>query len=102
MQGFDIVDGQASRALARVWKTTASRQQGWRAGGGTFGATLRYLKAVAAAGTTDATKAVAKMKELPIDDFYTKGTVHRPLRFEVGSWPRSRLANPCIQALARW
>ena len=42
---------------------------------GTYGATLHYLKAVAAAGTTDATQVVAKMKELPIDDFYTKGTV---------------------------
>src|SRR5690349_15819394 len=42
---------------------------------GTYGATLHYLKAVAAAGTTDATNVVAKMKELPIDDFYTKGTV---------------------------
>ena len=42
---------------------------------GTYGATLHYLKAVAAAGTTEATKVVAKMKELPIDDFYTKGTV---------------------------
>jgi branched-chain amino acid transport system substrate-binding protein len=42
---------------------------------GTYGATLHYLKAVAAAGTTDATAVVAKMKELPIDDFYTKGTV---------------------------
>ena len=42
---------------------------------GTYGGTLHYLKAVAAAGTTDATKVVAKMKELPIDDFYTKGTV---------------------------
>jgi hypothetical protein len=31
---------------------------------GTYGATLHYLKAVAAAGTTDATKVVAKMKEL--------------------------------------
>jgi branched-chain amino acid transport system substrate-binding protein len=42
---------------------------------GTYGATLHYLKTVAATGTTDATKVVAKMKELPIDDFYTKGTV---------------------------
>jgi len=42
---------------------------------GTYGATLHYLKAVAAAGTTDATTVVAKMKELPIDDFYTKGAV---------------------------
>src|SRR6188472_3961114 len=42
---------------------------------GTYGATLHYLKALAAAGTTDTTKVVVKMKELPIDDFYTKGTV---------------------------
>jgi len=42
---------------------------------GTYGATLHYLKAMAAAGSTDADKVVAKMKELPIDDFYTKGTV---------------------------
>ncbi len=42
---------------------------------GTYGATLHYLKAVAAAGTTDADKVAAKMKEIPVDDFYTKGTV---------------------------
>jgi branched-chain amino acid transport system substrate-binding protein len=42
---------------------------------GTYGGTLHYLKAVDAAGTTDATAVVAKMKEIPIDDFYTKGAV---------------------------
>jgi len=42
---------------------------------GTYGAVLHYLKAVAAAGTTDATKVVETMKALPIDDFYTKGRV---------------------------
>ena len=42
---------------------------------GTYGGTLHYLKAVQAAGTTEATKVVAKMKELPVDDFYTKATI---------------------------
>jgi branched-chain amino acid transport system substrate-binding protein len=42
---------------------------------GTYGGTLHYLKAVAAVGTTDATKVVGKMKEIPVDDFYTKGSV---------------------------
>ena len=42
---------------------------------GTYGGVLHYLKAVAAAGTTDATKVVAMMKEIPVDDFYTKGSV---------------------------
>jgi branched-chain amino acid transport system substrate-binding protein len=42
---------------------------------GTYGGVLHYLKAVAAAGTTDATAVVAKMKELPVDDFYTKARI---------------------------
>ena len=42
---------------------------------GTYGAVLHYLKAVAAAGTTDATKVVESMKALPVEDFYTKGRV---------------------------
>ena len=42
---------------------------------GTYGAVLHYLKAVQAANTTDATTIVKKMKEIPVDDFYTKGTV---------------------------
>jgi branched-chain amino acid transport system substrate-binding protein len=42
---------------------------------GTYGGTLHYLKAVAAAGTTEAGAVVAKMKEIPVEDFYTKGSV---------------------------
>jgi len=39
---------------------------------GTYGAVLHYLKAIKAAGTDEAKAVVAKMKELPINDFYTK------------------------------
>jgi len=39
---------------------------------GTYGATLHYLKAVKAAGTDEAKAVMAKMKELPINDFMTK------------------------------
>jgi branched-chain amino acid transport system substrate-binding protein len=42
---------------------------------GTYGGTLHYLKAVAAAGTTDASKVVEKMKEIPVDDFYTQAKI---------------------------
>jgi branched-chain amino acid transport system substrate-binding protein len=42
---------------------------------GTYGGTLHYLKAVAAAGTSEAGAVVAKMKEIPVEDFYTKGSV---------------------------
>jgi len=39
---------------------------------GTYGAVLHYLKAIKEAGTDEAKAVVAKMKELPINDFYTK------------------------------
>jgi len=39
---------------------------------GVYGAVSHYLKAMAAAGTDDGIKVVAKMRELPINDFMTK------------------------------
>jgi len=39
---------------------------------GTYGATMHYLKAVKAAGTDEAKAVMARMRELPINDFMTK------------------------------
>jgi branched-chain amino acid transport system substrate-binding protein len=39
---------------------------------GSYGATLHYLKAVQAAGTDEAEAVMKKMKEMPVNDFYTK------------------------------
>ena len=39
---------------------------------GTYGAVMHYLKAVKAAGTDDAKAVLAKMREMPINDFMTK------------------------------
>ena len=39
---------------------------------GTYGAALHYLKAVRAAGTSEAKAVMAKMRELPINDFMTR------------------------------
>jgi branched-chain amino acid transport system substrate-binding protein len=39
---------------------------------GVYGSIMHYLKAMAAAGTEDGPKVVAKMRELPINDFMTK------------------------------
>jgi len=44
---------------------------------GTYGAVTHYLKAIAAAGTDEAKAVVAKMKEMPVDDFMTKHGVIR-------------------------
>jgi len=39
---------------------------------GVYGAATHYLKAVQAAGTDDPVAVMAKMKEMPVNDFYTK------------------------------
>ncbi len=39
---------------------------------GVYGEVLHYLKAIKAAGTDDADKVLAKMREIPINDFMTK------------------------------
>lgn len=40
---------------------------------GVYGAVLHYLKAVKAAGTDEASKVMAKMRELPIEDVFVHG-----------------------------
>ncbi len=39
---------------------------------GVYSSTLHYLRAVEAAGTDDAATVIAKMKEMPIDDFFAR------------------------------
>ncbi|ODU60840.1 MAG: ABC transporter permease [Comamonadaceae bacterium SCN 68-20] len=46
-----------------------------------YSATMNYLKAVQAAGTTDADKVMAKLKSTPINDFYAKGQIRADGRF---------------------
>jgi branched-chain amino acid transport system substrate-binding protein len=45
---------------------------------GDYSAVNHYLKAVKAAGTTEATAVAAKMRELPVEDFMTHGAHIRP------------------------
>jgi len=40
-----------------------------------YSAVTQYLKAVQAAGSTDADKVMAQLKSTPIDDFYAKGVI---------------------------
>jgi len=45
---------------------------------GNYSSTMHYLKAVAAAGTDDTQKVMAKMREMPINDWFAKGGKIRP------------------------
>jgi hypothetical protein len=45
---------------------------------GTYASVLLYLKAVQAAGTDEGKAVAAKMRELPVNDFYNKNVKIRP------------------------
>jgi branched-chain amino acid transport system substrate-binding protein len=45
---------------------------------GTYPSVLHYLKAVQAAGTDEGKAVAAKMRELPVNDFYNKNVEIRP------------------------
>jgi branched-chain amino acid transport system substrate-binding protein len=56
----------SKRFLVRFGKMPTGPQAG------NYSSTIHYLKAVQAAGTTDATAVMAKMRETPINDFFAK------------------------------
>ncbi|MBR0938515.1 ABC transporter substrate-binding protein [Bradyrhizobium jicamae] len=56
----------SKRFFARYGKMPTMAQAG------TYSAVSHYLKSVAAAGTDDAKPVMAKMRELPVEDFYTR------------------------------
>ena len=62
----------SSRVLARRFMARSGGTPPNQIQAGVYSATRHYLKAVVAAGTVDGTAVAAKMKELPIDDAYSK------------------------------
>lgn len=72
---WDLDDG--TRAFSkRFYDTLHKMPNGLQAGA--YSATMHYLRAVDAAGTTDGDAVMAKMKEMPIHDFYAANGVVRP------------------------
>lgn len=75
-----------TRAFAKRYGEAFNGRMPNEAQSGTYSAVNHYLKAVAAAGTDEGEAVVAKMKELPVDDFQIKdvkiradGQVMRPM-----------------------
>jgi branched-chain amino acid transport system substrate-binding protein len=69
---WDMDDGK------RAWSERFFKRNGTmptQVHAGTYSSVLHYLKAVKAAGTTDAEAVMAKMRALPVDDFAFKGTI---------------------------
>ncbi|MBS0640536.1 MAG: ABC transporter substrate-binding protein, partial [Proteobacteria bacterium] len=72
---WDLDDG--TRAFAKRFQETLHKMpNGLQAGA--YSATLDYLKAVDAVGTTDADAVMAKLRETPIHDFYAHNGKIRP------------------------
>ena len=67
----------ATRAFARRFQEKMGRPP-TMIQAGDYSAVNHYLKAVRAAGTTDAAAVAAKMRELPVEDFMTHGGRIRP------------------------
>jgi branched-chain amino acid transport system substrate-binding protein len=63
---------------SRAWSKRFFERTGRMPGmvqAGTYSAVRHYLKAMAAAGTTEGRAVADKMRELPVDDFFAKGRV---------------------------
>jgi branched-chain amino acid transport system substrate-binding protein len=65
---WDLNDG--TRAFAKRWGEKMGGMVPGMLHAGSYCAAFHWLKAVKAAGTTDADAVVAKMKEIPVNDFY--------------------------------
>jgi branched-chain amino acid transport system substrate-binding protein len=73
-----------------------------------YSAVLHYLKAVKAAGTTDTRAVLAKMKETPVNDFFTKdakiradGRLMREMSYGVAKAPEQMKNKDDIVSLVR-
>ena len=76
---------------------------------GTYASVLHYLKAVEAAGTDEGKAVAAKMKELPVNDFYNKNVqiradgrvMHKTFLMKVKSPAESKYRGDFYQQLAQ-
>ena len=69
---WDLND--ATRAWSKRFFDRTGRMPGM-VQAGTYSSVLHYLKAMAAAGAADGKTVAAKMREMPVDDFFAKGRI---------------------------
>jgi branched-chain amino acid transport system substrate-binding protein len=63
---------EGSREFAKRFEAQTKRKPGMIQAG-VYSSVMHYLKAVKAAGTDEAKAVAAKMREMPVDDFFAKG-----------------------------
>jgi branched-chain amino acid transport system substrate-binding protein len=72
VQSFYWDDTDASRAWTERFKKAFNGKMPTDPQANVYSAVLHYLKAVKAAGTTETGAVLAKMKDTPVNDFFTK------------------------------
>lgn len=72
VQSFYWDESAASRAWTERFKKAFNGKMPTDPQANVYSAVLHYLKAVKAAGTTETKAVLAKMKETPVNDFFTK------------------------------
>jgi branched-chain amino acid transport system substrate-binding protein len=78
-QGISFIDGfywdrtDETRAFAKRFGEKMDGKMPTSIQAGVYSSVTHYLKAVNAAGTDEATAVSAKMRELPVDDFFARG-----------------------------
>ena len=77
-KGMTFIDGfyRDANSAAQVWSKRFFARRGvmpTMTHAGVYSAVRHYLRAVEAAGSDDALAVSAKMRELPVDDFFAKG-----------------------------
>jgi branched-chain amino acid transport system substrate-binding protein len=63
----------ASRAFAKRYEERMQQRKPGMVQAGVYSSVLHYLKAVKVAGTDDGKVVAAKMREMPVDDFFSRG-----------------------------
>jgi branched-chain amino acid transport system substrate-binding protein len=91
--GFYWDMDDAARAWSkRFYEKRHAMPTTWQAG--VYSSVTHYLKAVAAVGGTDALKVAAKMREMPIDDFFAHHAHLRPDGLMVHDLYLAQVKNP--------
>jgi len=78
-QGISFIDGfywdrnDETRAFAKRFAERHNGAMPTSVQAGVYSSVAHYLKAIAAAGTDEAKAVAAKMRELPVDDFFARG-----------------------------
>ncbi|HYF58452.1 MAG TPA: ABC transporter substrate-binding protein [Burkholderiaceae bacterium] len=94
VQGFYWDENDATRAWTERFKKAYGGKMPTDPQANVYSAVLHYLKAVKAANTTETKAVLAKMRETPVQDFFTPGAkiredgrVMRPLWYAVAKAP---------------